>query len=319
MNELSNPEISIIIPTFNRGELLGETLDSIITQTFKDWECIVVDDGSTDHTAELLEFYMERDLRFFYHRRPENRPKGANACRNFGFEICNGKYINWFDSDDLMHPEKLRIQLEALKTSSESFSVCQNLIFEDSLENILGYRTEKIYSKSAFFDYLTMGMGFMTPSVLWKRKFLREMDKLFDEELQAAQEWEFHLRALDKNTDYLTEDEPLVYIRKNPQGITYNNSEDFRFYHYFLARLKIYQNNQLQLSPESRNFLSQYLLKAFKRMIVTKNKYVNKAWRRFVLREDRVSKNAKTYGFLAMYLYKFFNKGNFVLEKIRYS
>ena len=96
------PIVSIIIPTYNRAHLISETLDSILTQTYTHWECIVVDDGSDDSTAELLAGYCKKDARFQYHQRPNDRPKGANACRNYGFELCKGEYINWFDSDDLM-------------------------------------------------------------------------------------------------------------------------------------------------------------------------------------------------------------------------
>ena len=77
------PLVSIIIPTYNRAHLIAETLDSIIAQTYTNWECIVVDDGSTDPTDELMETYCKKDSRFQYYHRPKNRPKGANACRNY--------------------------------------------------------------------------------------------------------------------------------------------------------------------------------------------------------------------------------------------
>jgi len=97
-----NTLVSIIIPTFNRAHLLGETLDSVITQTYSNWECIVVDDGSYDYTEELMDFYSRKNPRIIFVRRPDNRPKGANACRNYGFELSKGKYVNWFDSDNFM-------------------------------------------------------------------------------------------------------------------------------------------------------------------------------------------------------------------------
>ena len=83
--------ISIIIPTYNRSHLLGETLDSVLIQTYRNWECIVVDDGSTDYTPELMEFYIRKDSRFSFYRRPEEKAKGANACRNYGFEKSRRK------------------------------------------------------------------------------------------------------------------------------------------------------------------------------------------------------------------------------------
>ena len=79
---MMNALVSIIIPTFNRAHLLGETLNSVINQTYSNWECIVVDDGSSDYTEQLMEFYIQKDPRIIFVRRPDNRPKGANACRN---------------------------------------------------------------------------------------------------------------------------------------------------------------------------------------------------------------------------------------------
>ena len=87
---MQNRLISIIIPIFNRASLLSETLDSILAQTYSHWECIIVDDGSTDNTQDVIDRYLKLDSRFRCFSRPSNRPKGANACRNFGYEKSKG-------------------------------------------------------------------------------------------------------------------------------------------------------------------------------------------------------------------------------------
>ena len=84
LKKLSKVEVSLIIPIFNRVDYIGETLESIIEQSYKEWDCIVVDDGSTDHTEELLEFYCEKDPRISFIK-GHTFTKGANACRNYGF------------------------------------------------------------------------------------------------------------------------------------------------------------------------------------------------------------------------------------------
>ena len=109
-----NPLVSIIIPTYNRANLIGETLNSIKAQTYTNWECIVVDDGSTDQSDRVLEIYCKKDHRFQFYNRPEKRPKGANACRNYGFKKSKGVYILFFDSDDFMLKTKLELQLNYL-------------------------------------------------------------------------------------------------------------------------------------------------------------------------------------------------------------
>ena len=75
------PLVSIIIPTFNRAHLLSETLHSVLTQTYTNWECLVVDDGSTDDTEYVVKSYVARDARIQFHIRPKYKIKGANACR----------------------------------------------------------------------------------------------------------------------------------------------------------------------------------------------------------------------------------------------
>jgi len=102
------PLISIIIPTYNRAHLIGETLDSIIAQTYQNWECIVVDDGSDDDTEEVMKSYIQNDNRIYYYHRPEEHLPGGNGARNFGFEKSTGEYIQWFDSDDLMEPNSIK-------------------------------------------------------------------------------------------------------------------------------------------------------------------------------------------------------------------
>ncbi|MCM2302197.1 MAG: glycosyltransferase, partial [Flavobacteriaceae bacterium] len=91
------PLVSIIIPTFNRAHLIGETLDSILAQTYTNWECIVVDDGSSDNTHIVVGQYVAKDSRIKYVHRPEHMLKGPSSCRNYGFELSKGEYINWFD------------------------------------------------------------------------------------------------------------------------------------------------------------------------------------------------------------------------------
>ena len=94
-----NPTISIIIPTYNRAELLKGTLDSVMKQTYEQWECIIVDDGSSDNTKQVVENYINKDSRFKYYERPPSLNKGANACRNYGFKQSKGSFVKWFDSE----------------------------------------------------------------------------------------------------------------------------------------------------------------------------------------------------------------------------
>lgn len=124
MQNTAKSIVSIIIPTYNRAHLIGETLDSVIAQTYEDWECIVVDDGSNDNTEELINFYLLRDSRIKFYHRPKNSVKGANACRNLGANLSAGEFLMWLDDDDLLHRDKIKHQLNIAIQHPNSIITC---------------------------------------------------------------------------------------------------------------------------------------------------------------------------------------------------
>ncbi|MCB0747424.1 MAG: glycosyltransferase family 2 protein [Ignavibacteriae bacterium] len=143
-----SPLVSIIIPTFNRVHLIGETLDSILAQTYTNWECIVVDDNSTDDTETLVKGYQSKDSRIQYHKRPSNRLKGANACRNYGFELSQGAYVNWFDSDDLMVNTRLETAVNILENKSNSYGFIVDRY--DNFDGFIFGKKEEAFENNKF-------------------------------------------------------------------------------------------------------------------------------------------------------------------------
>jgi glycosyltransferase involved in cell wall biosynthesis len=185
-----NSLVSIIIPTYNRAHLIGETLDSVLAQTYQNWECIVVDDGSTDDTDALIARYMAQDARFRYYHRPKDRQPGGNATRNYGFEVSKGEYIQWFDSDDIMLPEFLEKKVAAF-TPSAVLTICTGYSADANLQNRKLKNMPTI--THLFKQYVLWQSGIMSPSILFRRSFL-EGKILFDETLQRGQENEFFSR-----------------------------------------------------------------------------------------------------------------------------
>jgi len=213
--------VSIIIPSFNRPHLIDETLNSVLTQSYINWECIVVDDGSTDETINVIKKYCKKDSRFQFHYRPKNRHKGANACRNYGFELSRGKFINWFDSDDLMHEDKLKLKVDCLQKSKANFVVCEGVEYKNTINNVI-HTWDNIYSKNVLLDHITGKVNFHTNGPLFRRDFLKDK-KLFDESLQRKQEWEFYSRLLTFSTNYIPLNEVLYYFRIHENSINGQN------------------------------------------------------------------------------------------------
>ncbi|GGI58040.1 glycosyltransferase family 2 protein [Winogradskyella haliclonae] len=221
--------VSIIIPTYNRAHLITETLDSIKSQTHTYWECIIVDDNSTDNTKEVIENYSKNDARFIYAKRPQHMPKGANACRNYGFQLSKGDFINWFDSDDIMHENKLSVQLKSLEFNTESpYSICQSNWFDKESNKDLGLRSRTIDSKNRLEDYCLYNIVWLTTAPLWRKGFLEKYNLKFDEELHQSQEYDFHTKALYISDKYTIVKEPLLTLIKHNEAISNNIFQDFK-------------------------------------------------------------------------------------------
>lgn len=214
--------VSIIIPVFNSETHLEETIKSILDQSYKYWELILVDDGSSDKSIEIAEEYALRDTRIRNLKRPKNRQKGGNVCRNFGFQNANGEYINWFDSDDLMAPSMLEQKVKKLKNSDYEFVVCEGIEFQNSTSNIIR-KWNQIHSENPLIDHAFGLINFHTNGPLFKKTFLVE-NELFDESLQRKQEWEFYTRLLMKFPKYGVVEEPLYYYRNHKESINGRNS-----------------------------------------------------------------------------------------------
>lgn len=218
---MNTPLVSIIIPTFNRAYLIYETLDSVLAQTYTNWECIVVDDGSTDDTDKLLATYCEKDSRFKYHHRPSNRLKGANACRNYGFELSKGDYVNWFDDDDLMEDKFLENHLNVLIKQIFNVTICRLKVFKNNKYNII-YESKMEMNQTTeyiFKSYISRDLNIGTPSVVWSRDVI--LDYKFEETLSRAQELNFFFDILSsqKLEVYLIR-EFLIFVRRHEYSIT---------------------------------------------------------------------------------------------------
>ena len=310
---MNNPLVSIIIPTYNRAHLIKETLDSIIAQTYNNWECIVVDDGSIDNTATVLESYIKKDNRFQYHTRPSTRKKGANACRNYGFEISKGEYVNWFDSDDLMHPEKIELEVKELINSGFSFVISSSMVFKENIENVILLR-DNILSNNIFEDYLEIKINVFAQTVMLKREFLLENNFYFNEKLQAAQEWEFFCRVFLVESKYAVVNKVLSSIRNHENNISYDANDKKRLINYLKARIFIRET--LLIKKMDVKYLDDYILSQYK-MFLRKGWYsesLNILFK-YLLWDNKINIKSKIkliFGYLS---FRIFKKGYFLLKR----
>ena len=208
--------VSIIIPTFNRAHLIGETLNSILAQTFLDWECIIVDDGSTDHTEKVVESYIKKDNRFKYHQRPKEHLPGGNGARNYGLKKATGTYVVFFDSDDLMTTDHIEVKINAIHNSNYDYVISKT-------KNISGIdeRLEVWYAliRTDFTaeNYIMQHINWLTPDVCIKNKLAKSIS--FNEVLKSGQEYNYFSKLVMKSVNALFVEKHLTLRRIHEQSI----------------------------------------------------------------------------------------------------
>ncbi len=214
------PDFSIIVPCFNRETLIKETLDSVLNQSHKNWECIVVDDGSTDSSISIVKQYSESDERVKFFQR-ENRPKGAPSCRNMGIECATGTFLIFLDSDDLLAPWCLTERLDFLKNNPNfDASINYSVFFDETVGNfgaicpgISGHSNKT--SAQLFYSMLSLSpYSWATQCSTWRASAISQAQLTWDEELPIYQDPNFHIRAFSKGFKFAFFSElPDSYIR----------------------------------------------------------------------------------------------------------
>jgi glycosyltransferase involved in cell wall biosynthesis len=239
--------VSIIIPTFNRAHLIGETLDSISAQTYTNWECIIVDDGSTDNTKTLLQSYIHKDSRFHYIERPQNRIKGANVCRNIGFEQSKGYFIQWFDSDDIMLPEFLESKVMALEGTDFDYLITLTEDFEHPDINISLGLNKNYYTFDSYeithYNYCSQKLNWLTPDLFLKRKIAEQIK--YNEHLPSGQEFNFNCKLTALTENALLKEIILTKRRMHNDSVKSNLLKNKK--QYTIERGFIYYQNWLDL------------------------------------------------------------------------
>lgn len=215
--------ISIIIPSYNRGDLISETLDSILSQTYTNWECIVIDDGSTDNGIDIVNSYCAKDKRMTLVKRPDDSPKGAQTCRNIGLFLARGEFIQFFDSDDIMLPTKLNKQVKVIEKHDADFAVCDCILFKDKRDNVL---SRYLFSEKGHDIVEHLVRIVINPqSALIRRKVVCDVGS-WDIELERWQDWEYFTRVLAGSFAGVWHSDELVAIRMHNASISHKSSKD---------------------------------------------------------------------------------------------
>lgn len=244
------PDVTIIIPTFNRAGSLTRSLNSIALQSHQLWECIVIDDGSTDATSQLMSDFTSRDPRFRFFKRPSSRKKGANSCRNIGIVEAQAKFVTFLDSDDTYLPDHIGTRLRQLVELKADASFGSGYIFDGRIRTRLNTIEKDV--NTTWFDFILQRT--VPICSLFLKKEIAE-STLFDEDLLRHQDWDFLLR-LPQGVRFAYCDTPtyvINWVRNEKRAI------------HFPSCIEVYKRHQSLLSPNI--FLKQYLLGMYEKAV----------------------------------------------------
>ena len=256
--------ISVVIPTYNRRDIILNTINSVINQTYSNWECIIVDDFSTDDTKAVISQISLHEKRIKYVI--NKRSKGAQGARNTGIKEARANWIAFLDSDDEWVPNKLELQVKILaERNFQPYTVVHgNCILDDHELNTRTVWDLPKTDGSKPFNLLLQRASPVFPCILTSKKALEDVGYL-DENVPSYHEWDTAL-LLSRLCYFVHIEEPLfIYHYHKGETISKNKKRDIAGHHYILMK---YKNDILQ------NFGKQYfinvLLTNIKRVIIYK-------------------------------------------------
>lgn len=211
----SKPTVSVIMSTYNRAHLLPRSIKSILNQTYKDFEFIIVDDGSTDHTERILLGYAKQDGRIKLIKNEKN--EGLIASRNKSLKMAKGKYIAIMDSDDQAFPNRLEKSLKVFEenkdvqaVSGATYDIENDLSPEVFLSWDDYHKINNDFSISLMFKNT-----FPNPAAMFRADFIKNHNITYNKEYEAAEDYDFWKQIVFNGGKIITIYEPLTLIRRH--------------------------------------------------------------------------------------------------------
>ena len=240
-------KVSVIVPCYNQAQFLAETLDSVLAQTHENWECIIVNDGSTDNTETVAKEYCDRDKRFVYHKKENG---GLSSARNAGLDIVQGDYVQFLDSDDILLPHKFEYQIRMMETNMSDVCVCHHSIFTTNINETWENKfSQSVYDLTYQGFLYNWGESFVIAihSGLFRKSFLDKYKLRFDENVRALEDWLFWISIVRNGGTFVEVQDKLSLYRVHTSSMTQDKlhmqKNRLRVY---LSLYEILSNNEKQ-------------------------------------------------------------------------
>lgn len=275
-----NPKVNIILPTYNGGEYIKRAIESVLTQSFSDWELIVIDDGSTDNTREILESYIKNEKIIYIYQ----KNKGPATAREEGILKSKGLYIAFIDDDDeWIDKNKLKKQVEFLDKNPEYGLVgTRGIIVDEDRNRIMNYNVPE--TDISIRESILLKNPFIQSSVMVRKDILNKAGLFFAKEFINAEDYNLWLRiGLLGKLFNLVEPMTMYMFREgntssnNKKSILKSNISFIKEYKgkypnyrkaLIFAYFKYYIYSMLQLikNKKLKNFFSNFLFKKYKKL-----------------------------------------------------
>ena len=228
--------VSIIVPCYNQAHYLNEALQSVLEQTYTNWECIIVNDGSPDNTEHITKQWLEKDARFKYIYKVNG---GLSSARNSGIKSSEGDFILPLDADDILHPDYLKKLVPILQfDKSLGIVSCHTKFFSNKTTNIVG---ELKSIGTTYKDLLFENK--LTASSLYRRNCWEETGGYDETMKKGFEDWEFWLNVTKRGWEFQFVDEFLFYYRKAKKSMlvdTINNHSETNMEYIFRKHKELY-------------------------------------------------------------------------------
>ena len=224
---MTQPLVSVVVAAYNYGNFIHETLNSVLAQTYSNWECLVIDDGSTDNTSDIVKAFCIQDSRFSYHYHSN---RGLPATRNVGIHLAKGDFFQWLDADDLLERDKLKKQIEVFELKPNIDIVYSDLrYFYDGKPEKLIYSPnfnrpwtlKKSGKTQDLIKFMLISCVIMPSMPLLRRQVVEKVGG-FNEAYKFVEDWNFWLRIFiqDFNIFYLKAENSKILMRLHANSMT---------------------------------------------------------------------------------------------------
>ncbi len=220
---MSDRIISIIIPVHNSDRYLVETLNSILAQEYQKWECIIVDDGSTDGSNNIAKGFVSQDNRFSYHYQDN---AGPSSARNAGLALSNGEYIQFLDADDVLAPNRFTELIPLYVNASQNIVLYSSMTIgnHQDIQKLTSPSRKSGSTTDLDFDGMYRQFGlevlFVPGCVLFSRKSLQNVE--WNEQLNHSEDWDLYLQVTANGFLFRHVNKALTIYRDSPEGLSKN-------------------------------------------------------------------------------------------------